>query len=331
MRMSDPGTPEISLVLCTHNPKPFMLERCLGSVAAQTLDPERFELIVIDNCSTPPLTVEPLEAWARRPVRLVREDRPGLAFARVAGFEAARSDVIAFIDDDNEFFPDYLDHVTRLAQIHTDVGVFGGQCLGAFERPVTGARRAFLPFLGIREPGNEPLKGSGEEWGPHEPIGAGIVVRRPVATAYSRFLNLDAGGGSLGRTGKQLLAGEDSLLSRLAHRCGLLCAYFPELKLNHHIESRRFEWSYLFRLMRGHGTSYVRLSRICGKTFAPVSPREARTAMVKNFGYRLKTKGLLEAAMHVPWDMGYFDAVNETTAVAKIADVVIEGTAQSHS
>lgn len=314
---------EISLVLCTHNPREDFLKTCLGSVAAQTFEQGRFEFIVVDNCSNPPLDRTKLEQLAGRPVKLVREARPGLAYARVAGFETAQTDLIAFIDDDNEFFPDYLSNAVRIAAREPALGVFGGRCFGALERPVGSIKQPFLPFLGVRDAGEIPLTGEGNEWGLHEPIGAGIVVRRPVATAYTRYLNENAGGGSLGRSGKQLLSGEDSLLSRLAHRCGFKCGYRPELKLRHHIEARRTTWGYLFRLMRGHGVSYVRLGRISGAKFEAVEQAVAQRTIRKNFFYRMSKDGVVNAIMHVPWDQGFYEASNEAAdANAKSLDEV---------
>lgn len=302
----------VSLVLCTHNPRPEFLATCLSSVASQDLPRELFEFIVVDNNCDPPLDKDQLRRLASRDVQLVRERRPGLAFARVAGFETAQCDLIVFIDDDNEFSPDYLRNVVRIAEAEPDLGVFGGKCIGVLEQAVSRIKEQFLPFLGVRDVGDLPLTGDGDTWGPYEPIGAGIVVRRAVANLYTRYLTLCPTGGALGRSGNQLLAGEDSLISRLAHLSGLSCGYRPELKLRHHIEGRRTTWKYLFRLMHGHGISFVRLGRICGENFSPVTQDIERKMIRKNFLYRLCQQGPVQALMHLYWDRGYYEAVNES-------------------
>lgn len=306
---------KLSVVLCTHNPTRAALENCLGSVAMQEISAADFELIVVDNCCKPPLNKAELEGFFDRDVVLVREPRPGLVHARVTGFQTAKHNVIVFIDDDNEFFPDYLSHVQRIASEEPTLGVFGGRCIGAFDRPPPRIKEFFLPFLGVREPSNEPLTGEGREWGPHEPIGAGIVVRKPIGDLYCRFVNEDGAGAGLGRTGTQLLSGEDSLLSRFAYRTGYLCGYRPELRLLHHIGSGRFKWGYLARLMRGHGTSFVRLARISDGDSDPafLDPIMIRKVLVSNFLWRTRRMGLVGAIAHIFWDLGVYEALNEKT------------------
>jgi len=289
-----------------------MLRSCLGSLAAQDIAPSDYELIVVDNCSNPPLDKISLEAMAGCKVVLVRETRPGLVHARVAGFHAAKHPVLVFIDDDNEFAPDYLSHTQRIAEAEPGLGVFGGRCIGTYKQPPARLKEFFLPFLGVRDQGDEPLTGEGKEWGPHEPIGAGIVVRKQIGKLYSKFVDSGAAGGGLGRTGNQLLAGEDSLLSRFAYEAGYLCGYRPELRLNHHIEPRRLKWRYLTRLMKGHGISYVRLARINGTHFEPVATSTARKMMIKNLIYRVPREGAMAAFAHIFWDVGFYEAVNET-------------------
>ncbi|MDD9908819.1 MAG: glycosyltransferase [Ahrensia sp.] len=303
--------PRVSLIVCTHNPRPHLIEACLSAIGAQTMDHSSFELLIVDNNCNPPLDHERMEALARRPVNLLREKRPGLTYARVCGFNHAQSDIITFADDDNELFPDYLERVVEIADSEPDLGVFGGKCLAKLEKDIGKTMTRFLPMLGVRDEGDESLTGPGKEWGPHEPIGAGIVVRRPVADAYVEFVEQSVGTGQLGRTGSQLLSGEDSLISRLADKLGYLCGYRPQLKLHHFMEARRLSWSYLTKLMKGHGISYVRLARVNGETFEPVSHWPARKQMVKNFLFRTKTKGIDDAFMHLFWDSGFYQEVRQ--------------------
>jgi glycosyltransferase involved in cell wall biosynthesis len=302
---------KISVVLCTYNPREDMLRKCLAAIAAQDLPRSKFQFIVVDNNSNPPLEKDKLEALAGMPVDLIAEPRPGLAFARVAGFREARHEIIVFVDDDNELFSDYLSNVMRIAQEEPDLGVFGGKCLGVLEVQPSRVKERFLPFLGIRDEGDEPLTGDGNEWARHEPIGAGIVVRGRIGALYNAFLESQASAGGLGRTGSELLAGEDSLISRLAHLAGFRCGYRPELKLLHNIDARRLTWSYLMRLMEGHGKSYVRLGRINGMHFDAVPQATIRKMMFKNLVWRARRNGVVEAISHVYWDRGFYTAVNE--------------------
>jgi hypothetical protein len=75
------------------------------SVFAQVgVDFARLELVVVDNDQAPSAqaTVAELTGEAPFPVHYVHEPRPGVAHARNAGMAAARGELIAFLDDDEE-------------------------------------------------------------------------------------------------------------------------------------------------------------------------------------------------------------------------------------
>jgi glycosyltransferase involved in cell wall biosynthesis len=87
----------VSIVLPTCN-RPDDLRRCLTAVhAQQALRP--LEVVVIDNRPGP---ASPTPAVVREfdGVRLIEEPRPGLSYARNAGFAAATGDILIAIDDD---------------------------------------------------------------------------------------------------------------------------------------------------------------------------------------------------------------------------------------
>ena len=46
---------DITVCLCTHNPRPDWVRQVLAALAAQSLDQRRWELLIIDNRSEPPL------------------------------------------------------------------------------------------------------------------------------------------------------------------------------------------------------------------------------------------------------------------------------------
>jgi glycosyltransferase involved in cell wall biosynthesis len=92
----------VSVVVCTYG-RPEGLFRCLRSL--RRLDDEQFEVIVVDNAPRAQFEPEEIERFG---ARHVHEPRQGLDWARNRGIEAARGDVIAFIDDDCEAQSDWL-------------------------------------------------------------------------------------------------------------------------------------------------------------------------------------------------------------------------------
>lgn len=100
-----PAPPRSSLVICTRD-RPDDLARCLSSLGTQSCPPD--EVIVVDNASGDDRTRRvALAAGAA----YIREDRPGLDFARNAGVRAARHPIIAYTDDDVVLHPRWLERM----------------------------------------------------------------------------------------------------------------------------------------------------------------------------------------------------------------------------
>ncbi|MCP5100972.1 MAG: glycosyltransferase family 2 protein, partial [Chloroflexi bacterium] len=86
--------PSITVIVCTRD-RAGQLAGCLDALQAQNYP--QFEIVVVDNASCTDATAR---LAAKRQVRYVREDRPGLDWARNRGIESARHEIVAFTDDD---------------------------------------------------------------------------------------------------------------------------------------------------------------------------------------------------------------------------------------
>jgi glycosyltransferase involved in cell wall biosynthesis len=106
------STPDVSVVMATHD-RPERLTRALAALRAQTLDPDRYELIVVDDGSGPETAAVLAGESARAdgaPLRVIRRDAAGgPARARNEGWRAARAPLVAFTDDDCEATPRWLE------------------------------------------------------------------------------------------------------------------------------------------------------------------------------------------------------------------------------
>ncbi|MCC3597407.1 MULTISPECIES: glycosyltransferase [unclassified Microcoleus] len=90
----DRELPPMSVVICTRD-RTDLLKGALESLLA--LDYPNREIIVVDNAPSNNRTAEYV---AGLPVRYVKEERPGLDWARNRGIAEARHEIIAFTDDD---------------------------------------------------------------------------------------------------------------------------------------------------------------------------------------------------------------------------------------
>lgn len=103
----------ISVVIPTFN-RCEDLDRCLKALYNQTLSPDHFEVLVVDDGSTDE-TAELLQTWHSRwpRLRFFRQGNSGPAAARNLGIQNARSRTVAFIDDDCLPAPNWLEQIYR--------------------------------------------------------------------------------------------------------------------------------------------------------------------------------------------------------------------------
>lgn len=115
------STPLFSVVMPTHN-RPALLLEAVQSLGRQRIDD--FEIIVVDDASTPPVDAASLSAAAGRPVQVLRHDTPrGGAASKSAGIGQARGRWIAFLDDDDLLADDHLQTLASEVVPRDDVEV----------------------------------------------------------------------------------------------------------------------------------------------------------------------------------------------------------------
>ena len=100
------------------------INRAVDSVLGQTSRPA--EVLVIDDGS--PDGADLVAALARYGDRVALISKPngGAASARNLGIDQARGELIAFLDADDDWEPDYLEHHLRVIDRHPDVGLSAG-------------------------------------------------------------------------------------------------------------------------------------------------------------------------------------------------------------
>jgi glycosyltransferase involved in cell wall biosynthesis len=106
------AAPQVSVVIPTRN-RETRLAFALESLAAQTLEPERFEVVVVRAADSAGPYATPPEGL---PVRfLTHSGPPGPAAQRNAGWRAAGAPLVAFTDDDCRADPRWLERLLDAA------------------------------------------------------------------------------------------------------------------------------------------------------------------------------------------------------------------------
>lgn len=111
---------KVSVVVATYN-RARLLHTLVDDLARQTLPPDEFEVILIDDGSREPVApyVEEWRATKQIPYSLIFEaqENTGQAGARDKGIRKAQGEIVVIVDDDMELPPDFLEaHLRAHAQ-----------------------------------------------------------------------------------------------------------------------------------------------------------------------------------------------------------------------
>ena len=137
---------QASIVVATHN-RQAKLAKCIDSVSNQTIPPDEYELIVVDDDSSDGTREFCAEQRGRVPYRFtyLTQEAGGPARARNLGISAAAGDLVCFIDDDSvvrkEWLQKLLDHY--YAEPQSSAGF-----KGRVENLSSGPEESFSDLLG---------------------------------------------------------------------------------------------------------------------------------------------------------------------------------------
>lgn len=245
----------VSVILCTHNPKPEYLWRVLASLRGQTLPAEQWEFLLIDNASEEPLVERWDISWYPHG-KHIREDELGLTAARLRGIQESSGKLLVLVDDDNLLAPDYLEQATAISARFSVLGVFGAGILEPeFEIHPPPALRSHLDLLALRNVASALWTNNARD-AQSRPWGAGLCVTRRVADLYRQFV-ADLGiSAVLDRRGQRLFSGGDDVFSRVAAEIGLHFGVFPNLRITRLIHAGRLNKHHLLRLIQDHAFSH---------------------------------------------------------------------------
>jgi len=256
-----------SVIVCTHNPRRTYLNAALDALRRQSLSVRDWELLVIDNASTEPVSNWLDLAWHSQ-ARVVRENELGLTRARLRGIKESRADLLVFVDDDNVLAPDYLEAALEISRRCPRLGIWSGRIDLEFEMTPPQWTRKYWTFLVERLVERDEAS---QEMQLEEPlpVGAGMCVRREVALTYLNEAKNSELRTSLDRCGVNLASSGDTDMAMLACAHGWQRGVFSALRLRHLIPPERLSEDYLIRLLEGIQFSVFVVKRLHGIHVVP--------------------------------------------------------------
>jgi glycosyltransferase involved in cell wall biosynthesis len=239
----------LSVVVCSHNPRPDYFSKCLEALRSQTLGTDLWELRIVDNQSSELLARRVDLSWHAN-ARIVREETLGLTPARLRGIRESQRDLLVFVDDDNVLDRNFLEVALRVMKEKPFLGAWSGQCRACFEEPPPEWTRRYWGNLVIREFDHDAWSNL-PRLPQSMPCGAGLCVRRKVARHYLNLHETGKRSFQFDRCGNSLLSGGDNDLAACACDLGLGVGLIASLKLTHLISRERLTEDYLSRLAEG--------------------------------------------------------------------------------
>ena len=198
-----------------------------------------YEVILVDNCCTDDTVrvAKNIMRDSQIELHIVQESEPGLMFARRRGIKEVKYEYVIFCDDDNILCPNYVSTMACFLDNMPDVGAIGGKGIAEF---CTEPAKIVKNNLECYAVGSQ-LKH--KDW----LFGAGLALRtelvREIYNNQQCFL--------MGRTGKNLLSGDDTELVMSVVLRGYNTYATDEITYIHVLKENRLTEEYFFRLRKG--------------------------------------------------------------------------------
>jgi len=247
---------DISVVVCTYN-RANLLRNTLKSLEAQKNVNFDWELILVNNNSKDH-TKEVVNEFVNKipNLKYLFESKQGVSFAKNRGVRETKGKVIALTDDDVLVNPFWLSKIYEFFRKNPNVACIGGKVLPLWEEdPPSWLTKSFYSYLALLDLGDEPIRmNSPDLWG------ANLSIRKTMFEKYGGFDE------KIGRFGKKLYSGEETLfLLRLLNNNEEVF-YIPWIEVKHFVPKERMKKNYFRRWKFYHGKTKATLTEEIDKS-----------------------------------------------------------------
>ncbi len=259
-----PITPQISAIICTHNRDQY-LGAAIDTLLAQDCPQHNidYEIIVVNNGSTDSTKAIVDQRLAHPRLRCVWEPVLGLSTARNTGANAAKAEILAYLDDDAEATPHWLRTLYQAYQENDRLAIAGGRVTLIWPEGITPP-----PWLSENLAGNLGAYDLGDR--PIHITQPGLTPRGLNYSLRRRFLD-EIGGfdPNLGRVGKNLLSNEELFMTEKALAADWQVMYLPEALVAHNVAPERTVRSWFLRRGWWQGISECYREQLTGRAGWP--------------------------------------------------------------
>lgn len=237
----------LSVIICTYNRDKYLGET-LQRLAGNHFEGP-WELLLINNNSTDSterICTQFSNDYPNVPFHYIVEKQQGLSYARNRGIQEAKGDWLVFLDDDAFVGENYLERLSQYIQQIPQMDAFGGRIYPLFEEGITPSwlSKWSASWLSAIDKGNKVCLFTKDY-----PIGANMGFSKRIADRCGLFNT------SLGRSGKNLIGGEEKDYFNRLKSLNATIYYLPEIEVQHCIPSSRTTDEYICRLGLGVGQS----------------------------------------------------------------------------
>lgn len=285
---------KLSVIVCTFNRVKYIVE-CLLHLAKQTLDNDKYEVLVINNNSsdnTDPVVQDFIKKYPDTNFKYFIEKNQGHTFARNRGIFESNGEIVSFIDDDAFVSNDFCISILSFFEKRKDVSALGGRIIPVYEvKEPKWMSNYLLPLVAALDKGDTEMAFKGSSF----PIGANMAFIKTVFEKYGIF---DV---ELGRRGGGLEGGDEKEMFFRLKKGHEKIYYVPQISVRHIIPEFRVERSYIKGLALGVGTSERKRLKKNGlkEVLAKIVSESIKTAgtLVLAIGFLLQAKHPSKAIM----------------------------------
>lgn len=248
-------TPLISIVICTYNNADSLLATLESLINQNDYNTAQTELLIVDNNSNDNTRETAQEIMPRIAckTRYIFEAQQGLSNARNAGIKNAAGEYILFTDDDADLPCDWLQKYTHQITLHKP------DCLFSKIKVIWDQPKPWwylpehAPHFCVLDHGDKPIMVTSLA---HEFFGKNFCLRKTILEEQGGF------DPKLGRSGNNLVAGEETLIFRRLVRENKKIIYFPDASVGHRLKPREYDVANIEKAYRDSAYASIHFARL---------------------------------------------------------------------